>query len=207
MPRIRGARRSIRSRSGGPHSAPGCHSRVSRTPGAGASSLTRATASFTVTTSSPAFLVVPSSPIASQLPGNVAVSQFLDMIRDEVRQQLGAQSGTTPSPASPLSPTSTSVVPVLPVAGSSTWSGMVLLLLCTGVCCHSGHGCVSAVCTGVWDHGCGRSCELGCGRSHEHGCVRLCTSGHCSGYSPCSLDGRYSGYRLGRIDGGGRICD
>ena len=73
------------------------------------------------------------------------------MIREDVRQQLTAQTGTTPSPSSPLSPTLTSVVPVLLIVVSGTWSGIVLLL-CTQVCCHSVHGCVSAVCMGADDH-------------------------------------------------------
>ena len=92
-------------------------------------SLTRATASSTATASSPASLVFPSSPSASQLPGNVTASQFLDMIRKEVRQHLAAHSDTTPFPSSPLSPTPTSVVPdpVLPVAASGSglvWCGI-----------------------------------------------------------------------------------
>ena len=173
MPRTRGARRSTRAGRGSLHGAPRRRSRVPRTPGAGASSLARATMSSTMTTLSPASLDVPSSPSAFQLPRNVAVSQFLDMICEENRQQLATQSGTTPSPPSPLSPTSTLVVPILPVAVSSTCSGMVLLL-CMGACCRSVHGCVSAVCTGVSDRGitgvgdCG---SMGAGDHGEHGCV------------------------------------
>ena len=65
-----------------------------------------------------------------------------------------------------------SVVPILPVTTASTWSVMVLLL-CTGACCRSVHGCVSAVRTDV-SVVCTGACErgiTGVGNRGEHGFV------------------------------------
>ena len=129
LPKTRGSRRGARAGTGG-HTgrggwpvASGRRSRVLRTAGANGSSIAPSTSTPNTSAASPASLSVRTTPSTSQWPGTAAVPQFLEMIREEVRQQLAAQSGSTSATSSHLP---TSLVPTPLDAAGTPEPGMVL---------------------------------------------------------------------------------
>ena len=137
MPKTRGSRRGAHTGTGGPAGRGGrpVASRLrsrerARTAGASGSSVAPSTSTPITSVASPASSSVHTTPITSEWPGTAAIPQFLQMIREEVRQQLAAQSGSTSAPSS-LLPTSLGPTPF--DAASTAKPGMVLLL-CTGAC-------------------------------------------------------------------------
>ena len=124
-----------------------------QTAGVSGSSVAPSTSIPNTNDASPASLSVRTIPSTAQWPGASAVPQFLEMICEEVRQQLAAQSGST-SATSLFLPTS--LVPTPLDAAGTEEPGMVLLLH-TGACSCNVERTRYGVCSLNAVHGCSLS--------------------------------------------------